>query len=200
MTTLPSPQQGQALVASSLLDVLLEDDEITDVVTLKGAHLPKRLRELDLPPGWQQVAPPDDPAVPLARMSVYGPRADGGWQAAETLSVFGYTGYPYFDELVRHADRTLRDLDATDVTTKVLAIPPTRWAAALRSSGDALIGDRRVWMQQSNYVAGSDQPHAGRLIIHTVSVNAQYHAQLAGDITHLSDAVQQWFIASIAAG
>lgn len=200
MTVLPPPKQGQALVTSSLLDVLAEDDEITDVVTLKGVHLPQGLQEMDIPQGWQRVAPPEDPAVPLARMTVYGPREDGGWQAAETLSVFGYTGWPYFDELVRHADHTLRDLDATDITTKVLAIPPTRWAAALRSSGTALLGGREVWIQQSNYVAGFDQPHAGRLIIHTVFVNAEHRGQLASHITRMSDAVQQWFIASIAAG
>lgn len=200
MTTLPSPQPGPALTASSLVDVLIADEDITDVVTLTGAHLPQGLQQLDHPAGWQLVAPPDDPAVPLARIAVYGPRVDGGSQAAETLSVFGYTGWPYFDELVRHADRTLRDLDATDVTTRVLAIRPTRWAAALRSSGTVVIGGRQLWMQQSNYVAGSDQPHAGRLTIHTVFVNTQYRAQLAGDITEMSDAVQQWFIASIASG
>lgn len=198
MTASPPPQH-LPLTASSLVDVLFADEEITDIGALTSAQVPGWLRRLGIPEGWQLVGLADNPEVPLARMAVYGRRDDGGWEAAETINVFGYTGWPVFYEVLSNAAGTLRALDATDIVTKVLPIPPRRWAAALRSSGTALIGGRSVWAQQSNYVAGSEQPHAGRLIVHSVFVDAASHARLAEEIAQLSNAVYQGFVATLTA-
>lgn len=198
MTASPPPQR-LPVTPSSLVDVLLADEEITDIGALTGAQVPDWLRDLDIPPGWQLVGLSDYPSVPLARMAVYGPRDDGGWDATETIIVFGYTGWPEFYDVLCSAAGTLKTLDATDIVTKVLPVPPRQWVAALRSSGTALIGGRSVWAQQSNYVAGSEQPHAGRLIVHSVFVDAASHAQLAGDIAQLSNAVYEGFVATLSA-
>jgi hypothetical protein len=130
-------------------------------------------------------------------MAVYGPRDDGGWEAAETISVFGYTGWPMFYEVLRNAAGTLRTFDAAGIVVKVLPVPPIQWTVAVRSSGTAVIGGRDMWAQQSNYVAGSEQPHAGRLIVHSIFAEATPRARLAGDITQLSDAVYQGFVATL---
>lgn len=192
----PSPQ-GPPLSASSLVDVLVEDEDIDDVGALSGAQVPGWMQQLGIPRGWQLVKLSDNPQVPLARMLVHGPRDDGGWDATETIIVFGYTGWPAFYEVYRNAAGTLRAFDATDIVTKVLPIPPRQWAAALRSSGTALIGERSVWTQQSNYVAGSERPRAGRLIVHSVFVDAASHARLAEDIVQLSNAMYQGFVAAL---
>ena len=146
---------------------------------------------------WQLVDLPDGADPPLARMVVCGPRGNGEWEAADTISVFGYTGWPVFYDVFHNADRTLRGLNATSIATRVLPVPPIQRAAALRCSGTATIGDRSVWVQQSNYVAGSEQPHASRLIVHSLFADAPCRTRLAEDVTELSDAVYRGFVAAL---
>jgi hypothetical protein len=191
------PPQGPIVAASSLVDVLLADEDIEDVGALRVDQVPEWLNRLPILSGWQQVDVSDKPTVPLARMAVHGPRSDQGWAAADTISVFGYTGWPVFNEVLRNASGTLRNLGAVDIATKVLPVPPARWVAALRSSGTSRIGDRRVWVQQSNYVAGSEEAHAGRLIVHSIYVDDQNFSELTADITQLSNAVYQEFVTAV---
>jgi hypothetical protein len=191
------PLQGLPSTASSVVDVLLADEEIEDVGTLTGSQVPGWLHRLGTPQGWQLVELSGKPHVPLARMAVYGQRDDGGWEAAETISVFGYTGWAQFYEIFHNAAGTLRALDAASIVTKVLPVPPVQWTVAVRSSGTAVIGGRDMWAQQSNYVTGSEQPHAGRLIVHSIFVEATSRARLAGDISQLNDAVYQGFVATL---
>jgi hypothetical protein len=197
MTESSLPAEVELVSPSSLVDVLLDDEDIEEVGALRGEQVPEWLNQLPILRGWQQVDLSDRPTVPLARMVVHGPRDDGGWAAAETVSAFGYTGWPIFGEVFRHADRTLRALGSGDVRTKVLPVPPVQWVAALRSSGTALIGDRQVWIQQSNYVAGSEDRYAGRLIVHSIFVEDSYRAELVSDVAQMSDTVYHGFIASI---
>jgi hypothetical protein len=192
----PSPH-WRPLPSSSLVDAFYEDEDIEDVVALSGAEVPEWLQRLSIPMNWQLVGLPDVPDQLIARMAVCGPLGNGEWEAADTISVFGYTGWPVFYDVFHNADRTLRDLNATSVGVQVLPVPPIQWTAALRSSGIAPIGDRSVWVQQSNYVAGSEQPHAGRLIVHSVFVNDASRARLADDIANMSDAVYKGFVAAI---
>jgi hypothetical protein len=192
----PSPH-WRPLPSSSLVDAFYEDEDIEDVVALSGAEVPEWLQRLSIPMNWQLVGLPDVPDQLIARMAVCGPLGNGEWEAADTISVFGYTGWPVFYDVFHNADRTLRDLNATSVGVQVLPVPPIQWTAAVRSSGIAPIGDRSVWVQQSNYVAGSEQPHAGRLIVHSVFVNDASRARLADDIANMSDAVYKGFVAAI---
>lgn len=194
MSTSSPPPRWQQLPASPLIDALNEDEEIEDIVALSGAEAPTWLRQLSIPEGWQLVEPPGRSDPPLTRLAVCGPLGNGEWEAAETVSVFGYTGWPVFYDVLHNADRALRGLKAAGIAVKVLPVPPIQWTAALRSSGIAVVRDRRVWIQQSNYVAGSEQPHAGRLIVHSIFVDAASRTRLAEDITQLSNAVYQGFI------
>jgi hypothetical protein len=191
------PPQGQLFTASSLADVLYADEDIEDVGALRGNQAPEWLYRLPMLVGWQRVELSDKPAVPLVRMAMHGPRGDGGWAGAETISVFGYTGWPTFNEVLRNADGTLRTLGAVDIVTKVLPVPSARWVAALRSSGTALIDGRCVWAQQSNYVAGSEQPHAGRLVVHSIFIDDLYRSRLVADIAQMSNAVYHGFVAAV---
>ncbi len=197
MTESSLPPEAQLVSPSSLVDVLLEDEDIEEVGALRVEQLPEWLDQLPILRGWQQVDLSDRPTVPLARMVVHEPRVDGGWAAAETVSVFGYTGWPIFGEVLRHSGDTLRSLGAVDINTKVLSAPQVRWVAALRSSGTARIGTRQVWIQQSNYVAGSEGRHAGRLIVQSIFVDDSHHAELVQEIAQMSDNVYHGFIAAI---
>lgn len=202
----PLPE-WQYVAASSMMGVLTENEwiEIEDVVALSSDRAPDWLQRLGIPQGWQLVTLPDNPEEPLARVAVYGESGDHGFAAAETISVFGYTGWPLFYEVFEKTASTLRSLGAGNVVTKVLPIPPRQWTAAVRSTGIALIGGRPVWapesniawVQQSSYVAGSDQPHAGRLIVHSVFVDGPYRPRLGRDIAQVSDAVYQGFLGTL---
>jgi hypothetical protein len=96
--------------------------------------------------------------------------------------------------VLHNADGTLRGLNAIGIAVQVLPVPPIQWTAAVRSSGIAVIGDRSVWVQLSNYVAGSERPRAGRLIVHSLFVDTVCRDGLAQNITQLSNGVYQGFI------
>ncbi|WP_156748059.1 hypothetical protein [Mycobacterium sp. E3198] len=192
----PSPR-WRPLPSSPLVDALREDEEIEDVVALSGAEVPEWVQRLSLPVNWELLELPDVPDQAICRMAVCGPRGNGEWDAADTISLFGYTGWPTFYDVLHNADGTLRALNGTEIAVQVLPVPPIQWTAAVRSSGVALIGERSVWVQVTNYVAGSEQPHAGRLIVHSVYLDTPSRARLAEDVTQLSDAVYQGFVAAL---
>ncbi|WP_422604265.1 hypothetical protein [Mycobacterium sp.] len=192
-TSSPSPR-WRSLPSSSLVDVLYEDEDIDDVVALSGDAAPQWLTQLSIPTNWQLLRLPETPEQVLARMAVFGPLGNGEWQAADTINVIGFTGWPTFYDVYRNADGALRGLDSRDIAVKVLPVPLIQWTAAVRSSGTALLSDRSVWIQQSHYVAGSEQRHASRLTVHTILIDSARREQLAENITHLSDEVYQGFI------
>lgn len=181
----------------SLVDVFIEDEYIEDVAALSAVEVPEWLKRLGVPPGWELGPLSDSGNMPWARVAVTGPRGGGEWDAAETIRVFGYTGRPLFYDVLHNADRTLRGLNATDIAVKVLPVPPIQWTAAVRSSGIARVGDRGVWIQQSNYVAGAEQPRAGRLVVQSLFVDTACRARLSDDINALSDAMYQGFVAAL---
>jgi hypothetical protein len=197
MSASPPSPHWQPLPPSALVDVLREDEDIGDVVPLPRPEAPEWLQRLRVPIDWQLIELPDGADPPLTRMAVCGPLGNGEWEAADTISVFGYTGWPVFYDVFHNADRTLRGLNANDIAVRVLPVPPVQWAAALRCSGMASIGDRSVWMQQSSFVAGSEMPHASRLIVHSLFVDTTCRARLAEDVTQLSDAVYEGFVAAL---
>jgi hypothetical protein len=133
-TSSPSPQ-WRPLPSSSLVDVLYADEDIEDIVALSGASTPEWLQRLSVPMNWQLVGLPDVPDQPTARMAVCGPLGKGEWEAADTISVFGFTGWPAFYDVFRNADRTLRRLNASAIAVQVLPVPAIQWVAAVRSSG-----------------------------------------------------------------
>ncbi|MEE6175392.1 hypothetical protein [Mycobacterium sp. 050134] len=181
----------------SLVDVLLDDDYIADVTALTRVQVPGWLKTLGVPRGWAVRPPTDSENMPWARVAVTGLHDGGEWDGAETISIFSYTGRPLFSDVIHNADRMLRGLNATDIAVKVLPVPPIQWTAAVRSSGTAHLGHQNIWIQQSNYVAGSEQPHAGRLLVHSLFVDAACRGRLSDDIGVLTDAVYRGFIAAL---
>lgn len=49
--------------------------------------------------------------------------------------------------------------------------------------------------QRPPSIGGSDEPHAGLLIVHTLYVAERFHHELANDIAELTGTVQDTFIA-----
>jgi len=200
MTSASDPTQWQRVIsASTLVDVLAGSEDVTDIVRLSGPDIAKWTGQLPIPDGWQPVELGlGQTQQSPNRISVY--RASGdAIGAVETIDLFGYTGWLGFREVLSNADCTFRDLRAHQIVTTVLPIPVTARAAALRTTGKFVIGQRPVWGQQSNYLAGSEDLHAGRLIIHSVYAATDQAERLVDDIASVSDAVYQRFIAELAA-
>jgi hypothetical protein len=197
VTTSSPPPRWQPLPSSSIVETLYEDEDIDDVVALTGPAAPEWLKQLTIPTNWHLLRLPDGPEQTLARIAVFGPLGNGEWQAADTINITGFTGWPTFYDVYHSADSALRGLRSTDIATRALPVPPIQWTAAMRSCGTALFGDRSVWLQQSHYVAGSDQPHASRLTVHTIVVDSALQEQLAENTTHLSDEVYHGFLSAL---
>ncbi|ETZ53419.1 hypothetical protein CKJ76_20400 [Mycobacterium avium] len=178
--------------------MLADDEDIEDVTLLAEHQVPGWLQRLDVPPHWQLIDFPDSAEPSLTRMAVRGPLGNGEWQAADTISVFAYTGWPAFYDVFQSADRTLRGLNAAGIAVRVLPVPPVQRTAAIRSIGSAAIGERNVWVEQTHYVAGSEQPQASRLIVHTILVEATSRPRFAEDVNRLSNAVYQGFVGTLA--
>jgi hypothetical protein len=195
-TSSPSPR-WQPLPSSSIVDALYEDEDIEDIVALTGDAAPEWLRDLAIPTNWQLLGLPAGPEQALARMAVFGPLGNGEWEAADTINVTGFTGWPAFYDVYHSADSVLRALDSRHIAVKVLPVPPVQWTAAVRSSGTALLGDRSVWLQQSHYIAGSDEPRASRLTVHTILADSARQEQLAENIIQLSDEVYHSFLSTL---
>lgn len=196
-----SPEWQRLQTVSTLVDVLVGDEDITDLAPLTtGAGLPAWIGQLPVEPGWQVLTPRPGTRTALARVAVCGVRGDGGFDGTETLTVFAFTGVPCFPQMVRNAACALRDLDANDVTTRVLSVPPGPGRLAMRSSGVFTVAGRRIWGQCSFYSLGSDQPHHGRLIEHHLFIDAAQRDRLRGDIDALTDAVHRGFVTDLTAG
>lgn len=194
------PSWQRWAVASSLVEALADEDfGVDDLVAFTGAHTPEWVHRLAVPPHWQRLDLPDaESAVTPARVLVRGPRLDGGWDATDTVQVYGYTGIPSFGDVLGSTARSLHDLDAHDVRTGLLAMPPVPGVAAERSTAVITLEGRRIWTQLTNYVAGSTTPHMGRLIVHSLYVTAG-HPELAEDLTALTRSVQEAFTAHLGA-
>lgn len=197
MSTSSPPPHRLTLPSSSILDTLYEDEDIEDIVAITGSTAPDWLKRLTIPTNWQVLKLPDGPEQTSARIAVFGPLGNSEWQAADTVNVTGFTGWPSFYDVYHSADSVLRGLRSTDIVTRALPVPPIRWTAAMRSCGTAFVDDRRVWLQQSHYVASSEQPHASRLTVHTTLVDSTARERLAQNITQLTDEVYNGFLSAL---
>jgi hypothetical protein len=169
---------------------------VDDLAELHAEDLPEPLRRLGAPPGWRLANLAGSPVQP-ARVAVYGQHPDGSWDGCETIRAFGFTGALPADVVRDNADRTLRDLNAENITAGALAAPPPPAATAVRSSGYCTIAGRPVWAQFSSYVAGPTPAARGLLIEHSLVIDSGCRARFDDDITHLSNAIHHAFLTAI---
>ncbi|HXO51976.1 MAG TPA: hypothetical protein VN888_13330, partial [Mycobacterium sp.] len=70
---------------------------MTGLTSVPAHQLPVWIQDLVAPRGWLIARVDNQPAV--ARVALFGPMADASWTAAETISVFRFTGVPPPDVL-----------------------------------------------------------------------------------------------------
>ncbi len=195
MTSQDRADEWQRLAtASTIVDAV--KPYVDDFAHLGANDQSGWLKRLQIPDGWRIAQLEGGDAAP-ARIAVRGARSSGGWDGSETITIFGFTGIFPIALVYSNIDCTLRALDAADITTRVLTAPPTPGVVAVRASGYLSAAGLQVWAQYSTYITGSEQLGAGRLIAHSVFVESGCRTKLAEDVTQLSDAVHQGFVASI---
>jgi hypothetical protein len=165
---------------------------VTGLTSVPAHQLPVWIQDLVAPIGWLIARVDNQPAV--ARVALFGPMADASWTAAETISVFRFTGVPPVDLLRAHNGRPLRDLHADSITTYPLDTPSRPDVTTARSEGYFTTVDKRTWGQCSSYLVGSHETGAGLLIEQVIFVEAAWRARLRGDIAELADTVHEAFL------
>jgi hypothetical protein len=159
------------------------------------SEIPWWIRDLDVPSGWLRGRYTGTDTERPWRISVCGPQSDGGWDACETLTVFGYTGYPPANVLFSHADYALRALDSIDVVNRILVAPTLNGSSAVRSSGYLTAGGLLIWVQCNYYAIGSEAPGQGQLIEQCLFAEVGHRPRFASAIDGLADAVLRSFVA-----
>jgi hypothetical protein len=147
-----------------------------------------------VPAGWHLASPGDTAEQPV-RVAVTGHRSRGGWAGCDTLAAFSFTGVVPVDIFIDHATCTLRDLNASGVTTQTLETPAMPGVCAMRSAGYFTAARLRIWAQFRTYVAGSEHPGSGRLVQHSFFVTTQRRTQLRTDVAYFSEVVHNSFCA-----
>ena len=130
----------------------------------------------------------------VARIALFGPTADASWTAAETISVFQFSGHVPADVIEAHNDKALRDLHAESVTTYRLDVPSDAAVTAVRSTGYFTAMGKRGWGQCTTYVEGARRTGVGLLIEQVIFVDAAWRARLREDIAELADTVHEAFL------
>ncbi|MCV7258802.1 hypothetical protein [Mycobacterium shimoidei] len=181
----------------SVVDAVARNVE--GLVQLRDHDLPKWLTGMGVPAGWQ-IARLEGNRIQPSRVAVRGRTPDGTGSACETISLFGFTGMPPTDLVRDNADRTLRALDAAGIHSSVLATPAMPGVIAVRASGYFDASGLPIWAQHSTYLASSEINGRGRLIEHSISIEAGSRAQLNDDIALLSDTVHHAFLRNLQTG
>ena len=165
---------------------------VTGLTSVPAHQLPEWIQNLVAPNGWVVARVENQPAV--ARVALFGPMADASWTAAETISVFSFTGVPPADVLRAHNGRPLRDLHADSITTYPLDASCRPDVTTVRSEGYFTTVGKRTWGQCSTYLVGSHRTGAGLLIEQVIFVEAARRGHLREDIAELADTVHEAFL------
>jgi hypothetical protein len=183
-----SSEKRRLAAVSSVATVLA--GHVDGLVQLRAAKAPRWLTELAVPSGWKIGQLVDNRIAP-SRIAVCGQQPDGTFDGCETISVFAFTGDPPEDVVHNNADRTLRDLASTGITTQAIEFSPVPDAVAARSSGFFAVAGLWMWAQYSYYVYGSNEPHQGRLIEQAVFVESGSRTRLNGGVAELTQNLRE---------
>lgn len=160
------------------------------------SEIPWWIRNLDVPAGWLRGSYMGTDIERPWRISVCGVQSDGGWDACEALTVFGYTGFPPANALFSHADCALRALDGIDVVNRILVASTLNGPSAARSSGYLTVAGLLIWVQCNYYIIGSETPGQGRLIEQCLFAEVGQRPRFASAIDELAEAALRSFVAA----
>jgi hypothetical protein len=179
---------------SSVVEIVSR--HVTDLAPAPTEEFAKWVPGLNTPAGWQIGHAANNPVLPT-RVAVCGRDSGAGWDGCDVINAFRFTGIPPESQIRDNADCTLRDLNASSITSYALAASSQPHIVAVRSSGYFDLVGRRIWGQYSTYLRGAETQGEGILIEHCIFVDSDSRARLRDDVTELSDTVHEAFLAMI---
>jgi hypothetical protein len=167
---------------------------LAELNALPAAAAPQWLSSVGIPSGWRvgrYVG--DNPTEPWS-VAVRGQRADGTWDACETITGFGFTGYPEPQDVWQVCQRSLRELNADNIVIVEVGTPPTPGVAVISGSGNFDVDGRSIHGQFNYYAAGSPRPGRGRLIQQCLYVDVSRRAEFEASLARLGNELHKAFI------
>ena len=165
---------------------------IDDLAIASNSEVPEWIQRLRVPSGWRTGHLAGAEIGPC-RVAVCGQRADGGWDACETLSVFTFAGTPPDDRVESYCRRALAQFGIASPDTVSLRLPSLTGIQGVRCSGPTTMAAREVWIQFSCFVAAPRNSGKGFLIQQFVYVDAVRRSSLNSDVEHLADTLRLGF-------
>jgi hypothetical protein len=176
--------EKQRLAAVSSMATMLTG-YVDGLVQFRAEGSPRWLTELGVPNGWR-IGHLADGRIAPSRIAVCGEQPGGTFDGCETISVFAFSGHPPEDIVRNNADRTLRDLAATAITTQMAQLSSSPDVIAARSTGYFAAAGLWMWAQYTFYVYGSSESQRGRLIEQAVFVESGSLPRVTGGVAQLT--------------
>jgi hypothetical protein len=167
---------------------------ITDLAALPAAAAPEWLTEVGIPAGWRVGRYVGAEATEPWSVAVHGQRADGTWDACETIVVFGFTGNPVAQDVWQLCESSLRALNAENVVIVEIDAPPLPGVSVISGSGEFLVGDRLIRGQFNYYTVGSALVGQGRMIQQCLYVDASRRAEFEAALARLGNELHNAFV------
>ncbi len=158
--------------------------------------VPGWVKEIGVPPGWLVGRYTGSDVQRPWRVSVCGAQGDGGWDACETVTVFGFTGELAAGALQRRAEDALRSQGGLEIASTIVVADEKSRACAIRCSGYLTAGGLLIWTMQSYYSVSSESPGEGRLIEHCLFAEASARPELEGLTVELGDRAMCGFVSA----
>lgn len=114
---------------------------IADLTVLSAAQVPGWLARASLPAGWRVGhylgSEPNQPW----RIAVRDPRPGDGWDACETITVWGFTGSPTTLDVRYYCESTMGGLDAEDIVVIEVETPAVPGVCAVSGGGISMLAN-----------------------------------------------------------
>lgn len=170
---------------------------IADLTVLSAAQVPGWLARASLPAGWRVGhylgSEPNQPW----RIAVRDPRPGDGWDACETITVWGFTGSPTTLDVRYYCESTMGGLDAEDIVVIEVETPAVPGVCAVSGGGYFDVGERTVRGQHNFFVMGSQAPGQGRLVQQCLYVDPERASAIEADLALLGDSTHKAFVSSL---
>lgn len=167
---------------------------LAELTALPAAAAPQWLSSVGIPSGWRvgrYVG--DNPTEPWS-VAVCGQRADGTWDACETITAFGFTGNPDAEDVRHVCERSLRELNAENIVIVEINTSPTPGVSVISGSGQFEVDGRSIHGQFNYYAAGSSRPGQGRLIQQCLYVDASRRPEFEASLAILGNELHKAFV------
>jgi hypothetical protein len=167
---------------------------ITDLTALPATAAPEWLTRVGIPAGWRVGRYMGDGAIEPWSAAVRGERADGTWDACETIVVFGFTGIPFAQDVWQLCESSLRALNAENIVVVEIDTPREQGVSVVSGSGLFLVDDRLIHGQFNYYTVGSPLVGQGRMIQQCLYVDASRRAEFEAALARLGDELHNAFV------